>query len=100
MCNLDSYTKGQAAIRELANDARPNGNMPDLSSIFPVSGRPARVGHGTAGGPAIEVPTKDRPVVLSRYQPLTVSYCIDSKGMHMKGMHDIALRLVRPVERL
>jgi putative SOS response-associated peptidase YedK len=36
MCNLYSYTKGQAAIRELARATRDDtGNLPLLPSIFP-----------------------------------------------------------------
>jgi putative SOS response-associated peptidase YedK len=36
MCNLYSYTKGQAAIRELANAMHDlTGNMPNLPGVFP-----------------------------------------------------------------
>jgi hypothetical protein len=41
MCNLHSFTKGQAAIREIARAMRDtSGNLPLLPGIFPYQVAP------------------------------------------------------------
>jgi putative SOS response-associated peptidase YedK len=70
MCNLYSYTKGQAAIRELANAMHDlTGNMPNLPGIFPDYSAP--IVRNAPGG---------RELVMARWGMPSPAYALKGRN--------------------